>query len=331
MTEFLMDFGLRDWLLILGPVFIAGILIHGYWRMRSNRSSLKMALDKSFLSESGNGDSNDDFSMLRAELPNGGARVLDKPEQTSLNLDEDVPVLMDSVESSDREPSAYKEPSVYKEPSAYKEPSVDEQPRENVDTSIEPKPVYAETEEKPLTASRDEALEVNDAGDEGLVAVAPISATPSERRDNTIRPAIERPEKFVVIHVIAANEPFSGQRLLECLVERNMSHGEMNIFHRMNDHGVSIFSLANAVEPGVFDLANMDSLATPGVSMFLRVHELNEPVVAFDEMIAVAGYLAEELGGSVKDETRSVMTSQTFEYSRSEIVKYQHQYQNKNQ
>ena len=43
-----MDFGLRDWLLILGPVFIAGILIHGYWRMRSNRSNLKMALDKSF-------------------------------------------------------------------------------------------------------------------------------------------------------------------------------------------------------------------------------------------------------------------------------------------
>lgn len=300
-----MDLGLRDWLLILGPVFIAGILIHGYWRMRSNRSNLKMALDKSFLSEPGSGDGNDDFSMLRAELPNGGARVLDKPEQTSLNLDENVPVLMDSVESS-----------------------ADKLPREDFGAPIQPNAAYAQAEEKPLTASRDEIADV--AGIEDPFAEAPISATSSQPRDNAIRPAIERPEKFVVVHVIAVNEPFSGQRLLECLFERNMSHGEMSIFHLLNDQGFSIFSLANAVEPGIFDLANMDNLATPGVSMFLRVHELSEPVAAFDEMIAVAGYLAEELGGSVKDETRSVMTSQTFEYSRSEIVKYQHQYQNKN-
>ena len=47
--ESLIEFGLRDWLLILGSVFIVAVLLHGYWRMRSNRSTLKMALDKSFL------------------------------------------------------------------------------------------------------------------------------------------------------------------------------------------------------------------------------------------------------------------------------------------
>lgn len=328
-----MDFGLRDWLLILGPVFIAGILIHGYWRMRSNRGHLKMSLDKKFLSKTGDGE-DDGFFTMTGELPNGGARVI--PEQTRLDLDKDVPVLMDPVDSTEQKPLVSQEPSANQEPSASQKPSANQKPSAEQDSSDDAteEPLFEEPlfEEQPLTATRDAVVVMDDE-----IEASPISAplseseTTPERRDNTVRPTIERPEKFVVIHIIANNEPFSGQRLLECLSEQRMSHGEMSIFHRLNDQGLSVFSLANAVEPGIFDLDTMASLATPGVSMFLRVHELSEPVVAFDEMIAVAGYLSEELNGLVKDETRSVMTAQTFEYSRSEIVKYQHQYQNKNQ
>jgi len=95
----IMDLGLREWLLILGSVFIIGILLHGYWRMRANRNSLKMALDKNFLSAPGDEvQIEDDLSMLKAELPNGGARVRKVPEQGALDLNEDVPVLMEPVE-----------------------------------------------------------------------------------------------------------------------------------------------------------------------------------------------------------------------------------------
>ncbi|MDP4641344.1 MAG: hypothetical protein NWS69_11325, partial [Pseudomonadales bacterium] len=91
--EFLMEFGLRDWLLVLGPVFIIGVLVHGYWRMRANRNSLKMALDKSFLTSRHDRAYDADFpEPYRAELPNGGARVVSKFQQKSLDLDEDVPV-----------------------------------------------------------------------------------------------------------------------------------------------------------------------------------------------------------------------------------------------
>ena len=96
--EFLMEFGLRDWLLVLGPVFIIGVLVHGYWRMRANRNSLKMALDKSFLTSRHDRAYDADFpEPYRAELPNGGARVVSKFQQKSLDLDEDVPVLMEPV------------------------------------------------------------------------------------------------------------------------------------------------------------------------------------------------------------------------------------------
>ena len=42
-----MDFDLRQWLLILGPIFIVGVLPHGYFRMRSGQNEIKMKLDNS--------------------------------------------------------------------------------------------------------------------------------------------------------------------------------------------------------------------------------------------------------------------------------------------
>ncbi len=62
-----MEFDVRDWLLVIGPVFIVGVLVHGYWRMRSNRNTLKMALDKTFLTENGDLDDEDkhDLSLFQ--------------------------------------------------------------------------------------------------------------------------------------------------------------------------------------------------------------------------------------------------------------------------
>jgi len=102
-----MEFDVRDWLLVIGPVFIVGVLVHGYWRMRSNRNTLKMALDKTFLTDNGDVDDEDkhDLSFFKAELPNGGARLVSDPEQVALDLNEEVPVLMDPVEMGDASPA----------------------------------------------------------------------------------------------------------------------------------------------------------------------------------------------------------------------------------
>lgn len=262
-----MDFGLREWLLIIGPVFIIGVLLHGYWRMRANRNQLKMSLDKTFMSSSSESLSEDeDLSMLRAELPNGGARVREVPEQTSFDLDEDVPVLMEPVEMGD-----------------------------------------------------DRA---------GSLASEPESGS-SDRETNTGEPASSgKPEHFVVVYVTSTDGRFNGQSLLESLVELDLQFGEMNIFHRIDGAGKPVFSLVNAVEPGTFDIARMDQLETPAVSLFMKTHDVDEPERVFEEMIDVAQSLANELGGEVKDESRSVLTPQTIEHCREEIRDFQHRYPN---
>ena len=258
-----MDFGLREWLLILGPLLIMVILVHGYLRMRSNRNTLKMALDKSFIgSEPVRPD--EDLSLLRGELPNGGARVRKIPEQGALDLQEEIPVLMEPVElgQEDRE-------SEVDEPTS--------QPVEETDSIENGQPVPG-----------------------------------------------PKPEHFVVLYVTATGEPFHGQALLEALVELDMQFGEMDIFHRPGGNGRPLFSLVNAIEPGTFEIASMDRLRTPAVSLFMRAHELDAPVEVFDEMVSFAQALADELGGEVKDDSRSVLTPQTIEHCREEIRAYQH-------
>lgn len=260
-----MDFGLRDWLLIIGPLFIAAVLLHGYWRMRANRNKIKMALDKSFLNSPEEKEA-DDLDLLRAELPSGGARVIKKPEQNNLDLDEDVPVLM-----------------------------------EPVDVGEEPPAHHAETDAEPDSA---------EPGTEQPVAPR--------------KPRGDRPEKFLVMHVLSREGKFRGQNLLETLVDLDMRFGEMDIFHRIDDaSGEAQFSLANAVEPGTFDLSTMDQMMTPGVTLFMKVHELDDPLDVYNDMLHVADTMSEELGGEVRDQSRSVLTPQTIEHCKQDIKDYQ--------
>ena len=88
-----MDFDLRQWLMVLGPVIIIGVLLHGYLRMRAGQNQIKMDLDESFSSQIGDTAEVDELSLLKAELPNGGARVVPRHEQF-----EEIPVLVDAVD-----------------------------------------------------------------------------------------------------------------------------------------------------------------------------------------------------------------------------------------
>jgi cell division protein ZipA len=270
MTELFTDFGLRDWLLILGPIFIAGILIHGYWRMQTNRNSLKMSLDKSFFSDDDDpANSGDELSMLRAELPNGGARVR-IPEQTTLNLEEDVPVLMDSVAPED-------------------DSTNDAISTSAVTSSVKTENSSAETVAQISDEEELGNLEAPEQPEqpEQIDNASDIGASEQQAPEAPIVPpalAKNRPEKYVVMNVMAVGQPFKGQELLECLVEQDMALGEMSIFHRERS-GQTQFSLMNAVEPGSFDLNTMNEIETPAVSMFMRVHELRQPIRVFEQML----------------------------------------------
>lgn len=293
-----MDFDLRQWLLILGPVFIIGVLLHGYLRMRAGQNEIRMKLDKDFLSKSGEEAGVDDLNLLRAELPNGGARVL------RADGSEEVPVLMEPVNVPSVSAVEPEQQELLDAPMTATEPETDVTqalPTEKAPPAAKAPPAKASDG----LESREQAVAVDSEPD-------PVS--------NTAQP---KPEKFVVVHVLALDDHFSGQKLVELMLNAGMSFGEMDIFHKLDEARQPQFSLASAVEPGTFDLAAIEQFSTPGVTLFMRVHELAEPVLVLDEMLRVAESIALELGGEVRDETRSVMTPQTIEHCRQSVQEFQ--------
>ena len=285
-----MDFDLRQWLLILGPIFIAGVLLHGYFRMRSGQNEIKMKLDRGFLSRSGEEHVVDDLSFFKAELPNGGARLVGI-EADAVIPGNDVPGLMESLE---RPPiSAI---------SSFELPKFDV--ASEASQTHTSKPNAALEEPAKATLAREvPKIEEDQSAEE--------ADTPTRKL-----------EMFVVIYVLALDEPFLGQDLVDILLDRGMTFGEMDIYHQLDDHAAHMFSLASAVEPGTFNLSSIDQFSTPGVSLFMRVHELTAPLQVLDSMLSVANSIAQELNGEVRDETRSVMTPQTKEHCRQSIKEF---------
>jgi cell division protein ZipA len=100
----------------------------------------------------------------------------------------------------------------------------------------------------------------------------------------------------------------------------------MDIFHRhesMSGNGDVLFSMANALKPGVFDLDEMDNDRVRAVSFFMGLPGPRHPKQALDLMIAAARKLSHELGGDLKDEQRSVLTAQTIEHYRQRIAEFE--------
>lgn len=256
-----MEFGLREWLIVIGIIVIAGILFDGWRRMRGSQGKLKFKLDRSFGSQP---DDDQDPNL-------GPIRVVRKDIEPSLN-EQDLPNVQDSPQQGDL----------------------------NLDLG-EPVPTLL----NPV--------------DDGS------SAVKEKKQENTQpQPDIE---ELLIINVVARDDSgFKGPALLQSILESGLRFGEMDIFHRhesMAGNGEVLFSMANALKPGTFDLDDIDGFTTKAVSFFLGLPGPRHPKQAFDVMLAAARKLAHELDGELKDDQRSVLTSQTIEHYRQRIADYE--------
>lgn len=132
------------------------------------------------------------------------------------------------------------------------------------------------------------------------------------------------PEELILINVLAPREqPFTGTQVIEALRANGLRYGEMNIFHRIDAESRAIqFSIANIIEPGTFDLSDIEAFRSPGLCFFLRLPGPESPIDAFEDMQRTARDVAQRLSGELKDERRSVLTAQTIEHYRGRVAEY---------
>jgi cell division protein ZipA len=275
-----MEIGLREWLIVIGIIVIAGILFDGWRRMRGGKGKLKFRLDRSF------SNLPDDDESSSAEVL-GPARVLDTQKEPKLD-EHDLPTM-----------SAAPRERPEREAKSRKRKDVPQQGDLNLDV-----------DGPSLFTGRDDDF-------------------PDDKPKQHITEDKDMPpvEEVLVISVISRDESgFKGPALLQNILESGLRFGEMDIFHRhesMAGNGEVLFSMANAVKPGVFDLDDIDHFSTRAVSFFLGLPGPRHPKQAFDVMVAAARKLAHELNGELKDDQRSVMTAQTIEHYRQRIVEFE--------
>jgi|TARA_Y200000002_G_scaffold362371_1_gene349368 cell division protein ZipA len=134
-------------------------------------------------------------------------------------------------------------------------------------------------------------------------------------------------EELLILGVMAKPEaPFGGEALVAALRGQGLKYGDMGIFHRVDDSAdrneTRLFSVANALEPGTFDLSDLAGLQTPGLTFFMQLPVPGEALETLDDMVLSARTVAAALGGDVKDDKMSALTGQTIEHMRQRISDY---------
>ncbi|NRA15642.1 MAG: cell division protein ZipA [Oceanospirillaceae bacterium] len=133
---------------------------------------------------------------------------------------------------------------------------------------------------------------------------------------------VSDPNSVLIVTVVAKDQYLNGAALRRIVEACGMGFGEMQIFHRYEDgleSGAVQFSMANAINPGTFDLDTMDQESTPGVSFFMSMDEPLDPKNAFECMIATAETVATHLNGDLLDDDRTVIRPQTKEHYRERV------------
>lgn len=146
---------------------------------------------------------------------------------------------------------------------------------------------------------------------------------PESRESSLVASDIQKPETFFILNVMAKQPGiFLGKKLIEVFDEVHLYYGEMQIFHRYENadgSGKHMFSLASAIEPGIFDFESLDSYITPGITLFFSPTTRNHSIAAFELMLRTAKILASNLDGELKDQNRRPLTLEGIEKYRQNV------------
>lgn len=277
--------GIREWMIVIGILLLLAVLLDGLRRMRrERRDQLSVAAKMG----GGVNHEDDDFPLSSIESSKAATgRATDKPRV---------------------------------------EPCIDEEEAAEI---FEPAEAPAKaTRQKSAKAGGERQNKTRVSSDNAAQRDLQKRAQQPLQKQAEPAPAKEATaSEIIVVNVLAKNEVgFNGADLLQILLACDMRFGKHKIFHRhehKNGTGAIQFSMANAVEPGVFDLNNIEDFHTSGVTFFLALPGPEDPIKAFDYMVETANCLVNNLNGDLKDADKCTMTAQTLEHHRQRVQEFE--------
>lgn len=285
----------RDWMVIIGTLLIVAVFINAWRSMRAERRIRGSVRET--------GESFDDDELFNHELPSGGARVLRREDLIAAQQQHDAEQREARQETPPQSDSAAAVP-------AGASPGAPARRGAGARPAAEPLAGVTPRRSEPANLDWLEDLPV----DEEPPAAQEPAGGGLPRGDDT---------QVIMLHVIARDGgEFRGKDILEILLACDLRFGDMDFFHR-HEHeagrGPIQFSVANMLQPGVFDIDHMEQMRTRGLVFFLTLPGPEDMERAFDYMLETARTVARNLGGEMLDESRSVLTQQAVEHARQQV------------
>ncbi len=143
------------------------------------------------------------------------------------------------------------------------------------------------------------------------------------------RRATEEFDKIVTLYLAArAGQKLHGPDIVVAAEKAGLVYGHMGVFHRLVENHPErgpVFSVANIMKPGSFDMADIQALETPAIAFFLTLPAPVSALDAWETMLPTAQRMAELLDGVVLDESRNALGRQRIAHIRDELRAYDRQ------
>jgi cell division protein ZipA len=157
----------------------------------------------------------------------------------------------------------------------------------------------------------------------------PLQAEPAQ--SDLGRRVSDQFDRIVSLYVAAkAGQALRGADIMVAAEKAGLTFGHMDVFHRLVDgrpEAGPIFSVANIIKPGSFEMARIAEVETPAIAFFLTLPAPIAALDAWDTMLPAAQRMAELLDGVVLDEERSALGRQRIQHIRDELRAYDRQHQ----
>ncbi|ABM04077.1 cell division protein ZipA [Psychromonas ingrahamii 37] len=283
-------------LIFIGLIAIAAVLIHGYLINRKEKKVLfENKITTDIFSEKENVDPAEDAID---DLKFNYRSDQDDQEQIdfSISEDDDFEALhFNGQEDSDKKDSPKVNLSDSLPDESLQESSLNVKEKETDQETEDGKVNYFELE------ADDEKAAANNANNE--------------------------PQDVFIFNVVAKEgTKLLGHDLLQFFLTSGFRFGERSIFHRhlhSDGNGPILFSIANMLEPGIFDPDRMGRISCEGVSFFVVAPNLEINIkTAFDMMLTAVEQMTEEFDCVVLNAQREPLTEQEYRDDHQRLMRY---------